>query len=175
MRRSRVARRPSSPTRRAQASRPRAELGGAPTGELVEPTVRAVEPAVLARDRRRTRSAGPGAAASSSSRPATAMRWRALAATRWRRVVEPGDELVDLSDEQLRARGGGLAGGVRDLVGDAAVDLVADAGEHRYPHRRDRPRHELGVEGGEVGARTTAAGEHDDVDVELRRAVPTPT
>ena len=83
-----------------------------------------------------------------------------------RRVVEAAHELLHLVHEQLRACRRGLARGVRDLVGDAAVDLVADARDHRDRHRRDRPSNELGVERREIGAGTAAAGDDHDVDVE---------
>ena len=81
-------------------------------------------------------------------------------------MIEVLDEHADLRDEDLRAGGRRLARGVRDLVGHAAVDLVADPGEDRYRHARDLPRHLFGVERTEVGPRAAAAGEDDDVDLE---------
>ena len=67
------------------------------------------------------------------------------------------------------AGGGGrrLAAGVRDLVGNAAVDLVSDPGQHRHRHLRDGAGHDLAVERGEVAARPAAANEDDGVEVEL--------
>ena len=54
-------------------------------------------------------------------------------------VGDVGPEALDVVVERPhgrhepgRARGGGLVGAVRDVVGDAAVDLVTHAGEHRH-------------------------------------------
>ncbi len=54
---------------------------------------------------------------------------------------------------------------VRDLVGDAAVDLVTEAGEHRQRARRDREGDRLGVERCEFVACPAAADDDDGVEV----------
>jgi hypothetical protein len=54
-------------------------------------------------------------------------------------------------------------GGVSDLVGDRPVDLVADAGEDGHGECRDGTRDRLGIERGQIGSRTPATHERDDV------------
>ena len=77
---------------------------------------------------------------------------------------------ADPFDQGAGARGGGLEGGVGDLVGDAPVDLVAEAGEHGETGRGDGAGDQLGVEHGELVLRS-AATDHDD-RVEVARGGP---
>ncbi len=58
----------------------------------------------------------------------------------------------DQADQVLGDRGRGLQRGVGDLVGDTAVDLVADPGEHRHRCPGDRVRDVGVIEGDQVGA-----------------------
>ncbi len=52
-----------------------------------------------------------------------------------------------------------------DLVGDAEIDLVSDAGDHRMRASGDRHGDALVVEGGKFVLRTAAANDHHDVNV----------
>ncbi len=54
---------------------------------------------------------------------------------------------------------------MRDIIGDAVVDLVSDAGENGDGTSGDGPHQRFGVEGGEIGAGTTAAHDGDDVEM----------
>src|SRR3546814_13465023 len=72
------------------------------------------------------------------------------------RALDLAEVLEHASHEHLSAGGGRLGGGVGHVVGYRAVDLVADAGDHRDGARGDGAGHELLVEGGAVGAGTTA-------------------
>ena len=159
------ARRPVRHSRRGGGRRRRCGGGPArrarPCARSSRACSRATAAGALRRARRPT---------SSSSRAATAMRCRAACGHPLRRVVEPGRRTPPTRPhQQLRARGRGLAGVVRDLVGHAAVGLVPDARDDRHRHRRDRAGDQLGVERREVGARPAAAGEHHGVEVELRQ------
>ena len=57
----------------------------------------------------------------------------------------------------------GLECRVGHFVGDAPVDLVADAGPHRDTQFGDSPGDHLGVEGHQVGSRTSPPHQGDDV------------
>ena len=67
-------------------------------------------------------------------------------------------------DEGLGTRRRRLERAVGDLVGDAAVDLVAEAGEHRQPATGDRHGDRLGVEHRQFVARPAAADDDDGVE-----------
>ena len=119
------------------------------------------------------RRAASSSVCEASARPPRCRRASAAAPAAPR--VDGAARTRDPPHEDLGARGRRLARGVGDLVGHAAVDLVPDAGDHRDRHRRDRPRHELGVERREVGAGPAAADEHHHVDSSSRRARAAPT
>ena len=72
------------------------------------------------------------------------------------------EELGHAVHQAGRARRRCLVGRVRDVVGDAAVDLVAHTGDDRHTERRDRTRDPFGVERREVEARAAAAHERDE-------------
>ena len=67
-------------------------------------------------------------------------------------------------DERAGARRRRLQRRVGDLVGDAAVDLVAEAGEHRHRRGGDGPGDRLGVERGQLVAGAAATDDDDDVE-----------
>ena len=60
---------------------------------------------------------------------------------------------------------GRLQRAVGDLVGDAAVDLVTEPGEHRQRRRGDGRGDGLVIERRQLGLRAAAADQHDDIEV----------
>lgn len=64
-------------------------------------------------------------------------------------------------DQFAGTRGGRLEHRVGDVVGHAAIDLVAEAGEHGDRRRCDRASDRLGIEHGEFVA-GPAAADHDE-------------
>ena len=62
------------------------------------------------------------------------------------------------------ARRGRLQRGVGHLVGHAAVDLVAEPGEHGHRRGGDRPGDRLGIERGQLVAGAAAADDDDHVE-----------
>ena len=80
-----------------------------------------------------------------------------------------GGVLPDPVDEGGGAGGGRLVGGVGHMIGDAAVDLVAEAGEHGHGRVGDGEGDALVVERGQVGPRAAAAHDHDHVDGTARQ------
>ena len=87
--------------------------------------------------------------------------WRAMARDRRPAALGGGEVVVDGVDQCPGAGGRRLERGVGDLVGDAAVDLVAEPGEHGDRAGGDRQRDRLGVERGQLVA-GAAAADHDD-------------
>ena len=71
-------------------------------------------------------------------------------------------------DECGRTGGRRLQGRVGDVVGDAAIDLVTEAGQHGDGCGGDRSGDRLGVEGRQLVARAPAPDEHDDVEAARR-------
>ncbi len=74
-----------------------------------------------------------------------------------------GDLVLCFCDE---LGGGGGSGGaqVRGEVGDGEVGFMADGGDDGQARGGDGAGNALGVEGGQVFKRASAAGEDDDVD-----------
>jgi hypothetical protein len=68
------------------------------------------------------------------------------------RAIGAGEEVGDLRAQRDGACGGRLVRRMRDVVGDAAVDLVAHPGEHGHREPGDGARHAFGVERREVDA-----------------------
>ena len=83
-------------------------------------------------------------------------------------LQEPGDAL----HQRRGTRSGGLQRGVRHLVGDAAVDLVTEPGEHRQRRGGDGHRDGLGVERGQFATTATTADEHERVEVGMATQFP---
>lgn len=78
----------------------------------------------------------------------------------------PFDPFARFANQRHDLRGstsGGLASRVRHIVGDAAVDLVADPREHGHRASRDRAGDEGVVERSEVGAGTAASRKENHV------------
>jgi hypothetical protein len=115
---------------------------------------------------------GDAAAALDERRLGAVHRGAGRRTNRGERLLDGGHVGPDVVDQRRRARGRRLQRGVRHLIGDAAVDLVAQAGEHGHRGSDDRPRDHLGVEGGELVARPSAADEHDRIEAVPARVVP---
>ena len=78
--------------------------------------------------------------------------------------IGPAAELGGRLHEGLATCGRRLVARVGDLVGDAAVDLVAEAGEHRQRRPGDRLGDRLGVEHGQLVAGTAPPDDDDRVE-----------
>ena len=108
-------------------------------------------------------------AVSDRSVVAAVERVAALAHDRRERRLGVGAVAGGAGDQFAGARGRGLERGVGDLVGDAAVDLVAEPGEHGDRRRRDRPGDALGVEHGEFVAGAAATDDDERVEIDAPR------
>src|SRR3954451_6022126 len=85
------------------------------------------------------------------------------------RAVEVAEQLRELRADELAGHRGSRRPDVASEIAQRRILFVSDGRHHRYRRGRDRADESLVAEREQVFEASAAAGEHDDVDVRLRR------
>ena len=79
-------------------------------------------------------------------------------------IAQPVKPELNPPHNELGSRGGCGGRSMSDLVGDTAIDIVADARDDRHPRRGDRPGDPLMIENREISLGTPAASHKQHID-----------